>query len=198
MRIFAAIFAAVLISAAAAAPAHATSLVYTATLSGANENPANGSLGTGFFTITVDQSLLTLTVDGSFTGLSAGDTAAHIHCCAPAPTNVGVATVTPTFTGFPTSVTSGTYLHTFDLTDAASYNPAFVTANGGTANSAMTVLLAGIAAGQAYFNIHTSNFGGGEIRGYLVFDHAVPEPGLLLLAATGLAALALRRGRRQG
>jgi PEP-CTERM motif-containing protein len=63
----------------------------------------------------------------------------------------------------------------------------------------MTVVLAGIAAGQAYFNTHTSNFEGGEMRGYLVFDHAVPEPGLLLLAATGLAALALRQGsRRQG
>jgi hypothetical protein len=64
-------------------------------------------------------------------------------------------------------VTSGTYSHTFDMTDPASYNPAFVTANGGTAASAESVLLAGLLAGQAYLNIHTSTHPGGEIRGVL-------------------------------
>jgi len=29
-------------------------------------------------------------------------------------------------------------------------------------------LFAAIAAGEAYLNIHTSTFGGGEIRGFLV------------------------------
>src|SRR5262249_45373826 len=33
--------------------------------------------------------------------------------------------------------------------------------------SAAAVLLAGIQRGQAYFNIHTMMFGGGEIRGFL-------------------------------
>ena len=42
-----------------------------------------------------------------------------------------------------------------------------------------------MATGQAYFNIHTVNFGGGEIRGFLITP--VPEPGTLVL--TGLAAL---------
>jgi hypothetical protein len=43
-----------------------------------------------------------------------------------------VATTLPTFAGFPLGVTSGTYINTLDLTLASSYNPAFVTANGGS------------------------------------------------------------------
>ena len=43
-----------------------------------------------------------------------------------------VATGVPTFLGFPTGVTNGYYDHTFDLTLASSFNPAYVTANGGT------------------------------------------------------------------
>src|SRR5262245_7473449 len=176
-RLLGSAFAAVLL-ATAALPAAAHTLVYTASLSGANENPVNGSLGTGFFTITLDLDLVTMTVDGSFAGLGGDVAAAHIHCCAAPPTNVGVATPVPSFPGFPAGagVHSGTYTQTFDMALASSYNPAFVSANGGTVGGALNALLNGIAAGQAYFNIHTSTFGAGEIRGYLVFDHEVPEP----------------------
>jgi hypothetical protein len=83
-----------------------------------------------------------------------------------------VATQTPTFTGFPLGVTSGSYDHTFDTLDAATYNPAFVAANGGTAASAEAVLFAVMAQGRSYLNIHSSVFPGGEIRGFLV-----PGPG---------------------
>ena len=48
-----------------------------------------------------------------------------------------------------------------------SYNLAFVTAHGGTTASAAAALLAGLEAGQAYLNIHTTMFPGGEIRGFL-------------------------------
>jgi CHRD domain len=141
--------------------------VFTADLSGANENPAVPSSGTGTATVTWNTATNQMTVDVSFSGLTSGTTASHIHCCAVPPTNAGVATQVPRFTGFPTGVTSGTYTHTFDMTDAASYNPAFVTSNGGTAASAEAVLLAGMLAGQSYLNIHTTNFGSGEIRGVL-------------------------------
>ena len=64
-------------------------------------------------------------------------------------------------------MTAGTYTRTFDMTNPASYNPAFVTANGGTAASAEQALLAGLLGGQAYLNVHTTMFPGGEIRGFL-------------------------------
>jgi hypothetical protein len=109
-----------------------------------------------------------MTVHVVFSGLSSPNTAAHIHCCVSAPGNTGVATTVPTFTGFPSGVTSGTYTHTFDMLAAGSYNPAFIAAHGGTPASAAAALLAGINAGQAYLNIHTVMFPGGEIRGFLV------------------------------
>src|SRR5262245_43392129 len=47
----------------------------------------------------------------SFFGLTAPDTASHIHCCQTMPgTNVGVATTVPAFAGFPLGMTQGTYL----------------------------------------------------------------------------------------
>jgi hypothetical protein len=163
-------------------------ITYSAVL-GNFESPPSGSPGTGFAQITVDSVLNTMLVNVTFSGLTSGDTASHIHCCIAPGGNAGVATTTPTFTGFPSGVTSGTYLHLFDLTQASSWNPAFITANGGTTASAEAVLLAGLAANQAYLNIHTTNFGGGEIRGFL----AAPEPGTFLLAGAVLAGFLIRR-----
>jgi hypothetical protein len=142
-------------------------LVFTATLTGPGESPPNHSHGTGTATVTWNTSTNQMTVNVTFSGLSSPTTASHIHCCVTPPGAAGVATTTPTFPGFPLGVTAGTYSHTFDMTDPASYNPAFITANGGTATSAEAVLLTGLQAGQAYLNIHTMNFPGGEIRGFL-------------------------------
>jgi hypothetical protein len=138
-------------------------------LSPLNENPPHPqSSGTGTALVTWDTVTNLMTVNVVFSGLTTPNTAAHIHCCIDPPGNAGVATTTPTFTGFPGGVTSGTYAHTFDMLNAASYNPAFITLHGGTAASAAAVLLAGMQAGQTYLNIHTSMFTGGEIRGFLV------------------------------
>ena len=146
--------------------ASAAFFTFTATLSGANENPPNASPGSGNTTVTWDDSTHMMTVSTMFSGLTGTTTASHIHCCVSPPTNTGVATQLPTFSNFPLGVMSGTFMQTFDMTQASSYNPGFVTLNGSLAG-AEAALLAGLHAGQAYLNIHTAMFPGGEIRGFL-------------------------------
>ena len=137
-------------------------------LSPLNENPAHPeSSATGTAQVIWDTSTHLMTVNVTFAGLTTPNTAAHIHCCVASPGTTGVATTVPTFTGFPSGVQSGTYTHTFDMTSLTSYNPAFVTAHGGTAAGAEAALLAGMQAGQTYLNIHTTMFPGGEERGFL-------------------------------
>jgi hypothetical protein len=170
-------------------------LQYSTPLSGAAESPSNSSPGTGSALITVDTDASTLRVETTFSGLEGTVTAAHIHCCTvdPGVLNAGVATIVPTFPGFPAGVTSGTYDMTFDLTQDASYNPAFLAANGGNASGAMSALLAGLEQTRAYLNIHTSAYNGGEIRGFPV----VPEPSSFGLLLTGACVVAICRRRRK-
>lgn len=170
--------------------------VYTTPLSGPAEAPPNASLGTGTATVTIDFDLVTMRVQASFSGLTGNVTAAHIHCCttdAGAGT-VGVATMTPTFLDFPSGGTSGTYDKTFDLTQASSFNAAFVTNNGGTVSGALNALVAGLDSGKAYFNVHSSQFPGGEVRGFLT---AVPEPASASLLGLGALAAVSRLRRRR-
>ncbi len=175
--------------------AKADQIVLTATLTGSQEVPPTGSPGIGSALVTVDTVTNLMTVNVSFAGLGSPTIASHIHCCALPGTNAMVATTVPTFPGFPLGVTTGTYLMTFDLTLASTYNPAFITAHGGTVASAQAAFLAGLASGQTYLNIHTSQFPGGEIRGQL---QAVPEPATLLLLSTGvIGAVGTLKNRRK-
>jgi hypothetical protein len=185
-------FAIALLSAVVlATQASAGIITYTDTMLGVNETPSNGSTATGSATVVLDTTLNTLNVSIIFSGLTGGVAAAsHIHCCVPA----GVAGIVALpFTGFP-AATSGSYLHLFDLTLLATYNGAFVTANGGTAASAEAALVAGLNAGLAYTNIHDQTFPGGEIRGQLA---ATPEPATMVLSGAGLLLAALLRRRRR-
>lgn len=181
-----------------ASAGHATVTNYSTTLSGAKESPPNSSPGTGTATVLVNDAFNELRVHADFSGLVAPTTAAHIHCCTAVPQtgNAAVATTVPSFAMFPLNVTSGTYDTTLDLLSANSYNPAFVASHGGTLALAEADLLAGIAAGTAYLNIHSSTYPAGEIRGFLVAA-PIPEPGKLAMWAMGLAGLAgVRRWRR--
>lgn len=158
---------------------HAGPYYFSATLSGAAEG--NASPGTGDALVAYDPDTHTLQVNATFTGLLGLTSASHIHAATAVPGvgTAGVATQVPNFPGFPLGVTSGTYESaTFDLTMVGSWNPAFVTAHGGTAEGAEAFFAAALWSGSSYLNIHTTNngeisgFPGGEIRGFL---HSVPD-----------------------
>jgi hypothetical protein len=171
--------------------------IYATILNGPNEFPPNPSLGVGTSKVTVDFDLLTMRVEATFSGLTGNTTASHIHGPIPDPPAnplAGVATPVPSFPGFPLGVQAGSYDHTFDMTQSSSYNPAFVTANGGTVGSAMNAFFAGLDAGKMYFNIHTTNTQGGEIRGFFTL---VPEPSTLSLTGLALLAPLVQRYRRR-
>ena len=174
---------------------------YVANLSGPNESPANSSPGIGTAEVFLDDVAQTLRVVVSFSGLEAGTTASHIHAPTSQPFSgtAGVATTTPTFPNFPLGVTSGTYDHTLDLTSSSSYNPAFVTANGGSVAASEAALIAALNSGESYLNIHTSAHTGGEIRGFLA---QVPETtstaALMTIAVLAICGLARYRHHSSG
>lgn len=115
----------------------------TARLQGAQEVPPNGSGAKGNATLLLDKTTGMVYLTGSFTGLTANATAAHIH--AAAPNIIGGVIVT-------LSVTAGTQgtVHA-----ASSITPG---------NQAL------MSAGNTYVNIHNANFTGGEIRGQLIAE----------------------------
>lgn len=175
------------------APAFGQTVLYEIEFS--SETSGTSSPGVGVGLVTIDLDLSTMRVEAEFSGLTGTVNAAHIHCCTVDPFvgNAGVASPVPSFPGFPSGVTAGAYDMTFDMTLASSYNAAFVTANGGTTGDAFAALLDAFDDGRSYLNIHTSTFGGGEIRGYL---QRVPEPGCAVLA-TLLSAAFVAGGRRR-
>lgn len=193
--IFTKLAAATTLALAAALPAQATISIFKATLNGANESPANASLGVGTGTVTFDTVAHTMRVQATFSDLSGNTTVAHIH----GPTSTagtgtaGVMTTTPTFAGFPAGVTSATYDATFDTSLNTTYRQGFITANGGNAAGAEAALYSSLLAGTAYLNIHSSVYPGGEIRGFLL---PVPEAStyaMMLAGLVGVGAVARRR-----
>lgn len=181
----------------AAPMSFADTLYYRATMSGPAEATPNSSPGYGVATVIIDDVALTMSLSIPFFDLEGMSTASHIHCCTTDPLTgaAGVATATPTFPGFPSGVHSGLYEQTFSLADAATYNAAFITANGGTVDSARASLLTGLTSNEAYLNVHSSEYPGGEIRGFLVAA-PVPEPATYGMLAMGLAALGFIGRRR--
>jgi hypothetical protein len=116
----------------------------TSTISGANEVPPNASAGTGTLTGTYDANTNMIMLNATYSNLSAGLSAAHLHQ-APAGSNGGVIVNLSPSTG----ATSGTILGTFPVPNANE---------------------SALIAGDFYINLHTSAFPGGEIRGQLTLS----------------------------
>ena len=175
---------------AGAAPADPS---YRAVASGALESPPNPSPGTSL--VTIDLNGAQMFVDMPFRDLDGTTTDAHIHCCTGS-AFTGTASVAVPLTDFPLGVRAGTYSNAIALDDEMSWDPAFVSAHGGTASSAETALIDAINANEAYVNIHTNLYPNGEIRGWLVAAPPVPETAEWSMLAVGLAGLMWMSRRR--
>jgi CHRD domain len=156
-----------LAAALATGPLAADLFQFNVTMSGGQEVPPNGSTATGTAIVIFNDVSGLMTVNGTYTGLSAPSTAAHVHGFAPAGVNAGVQ-----FALTHSSATSGTLTGSFTF---------------GSGN------FANVLNGLTYINVHNSTFPGGEIRGQISNPFAIPEPaaaGLLtgLLAFTGIAS----------
>ncbi|HEX9174357.1 MAG TPA: CHRD domain-containing protein [Telluria sp.] len=169
-----------------------------AVASGPGESPPNDSPGYSVAFFVIDSAAGKMSADVPFYDLTSPTRASHIHCCTASPLT-GTAPVALPFDDFPTGVTNGSFSRTFDLSSEATYDPAFLSANGGTATSAAAALLAGIGANESYLNIHTAAYPAGEIRGFLVAA-PIPEPSSWAMLGVGLAGLGFmaRRRARQG
>jgi hypothetical protein len=169
---------------------------FSATLTGAQQVPPVVTPGSGLATLSLTGGSL-LTVNVTFANLSSGTLFAHIHAPAPLGQNAPVAVP---FAGFPVGVTAGTYNAVLNLDLGSTYEPTFLTANGGSVAAARTSLVSAMTGGLAYVNVHTATFPNGEVRGQIGQASVVPEPGTYVLLATGLAGLGMiaRRRRPQG
>lgn len=166
----------------------ANAVTYSATFSGAAEVPPNASTATGFGTLRVIGNSILVDID--FAGLGSGLADGHIHCCTLPGANAGVAIG---FSGLPLGSTSGNINLLLDLTQASTFRANYITASGGTVDLARQRLFTALDAGEVYYNLHTTGFPGGEIRGNLSL---VPEPaswGLMLIGFGLVGAVARKR-----
>jgi len=143
---------------------------FDATLLGAGEDPPNASPGTGFGTVVLNAAQTQITVDESWSGLTAPATASHIHGPGGVGTNAGV--IFP-FSGVPAATAGSIPEQTFAITPQQ---------------------VSWLFSGYLYMNVHSSTFPGGEIRGQLIF---VPEPATVSVLAVGAAIGSWRLCRRR-
>ena len=144
---------------------------FGALLNGYEEVPATFTSGSGTVQLQINNHRTSIFYKLSYSGLSSGVTQAHIHFAA-RPGNGGIIVFLCDNTGkappgVPTCPNSGTVTGTLTAADVNSPNdPEPVTAQG-IAAAHFAGLLGAIEHGDAYGNVHTSDFPAGEIRGWL-------------------------------
>jgi Cu/Zn superoxide dismutase len=145
-KAFIAVFALAVITVLTGQYAHAQT-TFTGTLSGAQEVPANSSTATGFGRVTLNAAETQITVSVNYNNLGSSQTVAHIHRGAVGTNGPVIFDLDP---APPQGGTSGTFTTlTFSVTPAQ---------------------VADLKAGLYYFNVHSTNFPGGEIRGQITVD----------------------------
>lgn len=189
--------AAAALVALAAAPMAANAVVYqfNATLSAANELHAVNSPATGLATLSYDTADNTYDFSMAVFDLTATASAFHIH---------GAATATETATvrigldasPFVNLKVGGTLLVGGNNVTAPASIPATPSSATNAGHPSMSFLQM-LQGGLAYVNVHTSNFGAGEVRGQLLQVAVVPEPGTYALMLGGIAAIGLLARRRR-
>lgn len=148
-------------------PTGPANITYVANLAASNEVLANGSSagvvssGTGTWTGTLNPSTNVLTWTMTFSGLTTNSTLSHIHAQAPTSSTASVVLNFGTFPGSTISLggTSGTASGSINLSTAVPGTGLTISGDS---------LLKAINAGQAYVNVHTTQYGAGEIRGQIV------------------------------
>jgi len=122
-----------------------------------------------------------MTITGEFSGLSGTLQNGHIHGPAPEGQSTGVMYGFLNFMTPGADNMSGTINATIPLVD-------------GTRGFNVPTQIEQLNSGQWYFNIHSSTFTGGEIRGQIL---VVPEPSTMALSALALGGLLVWRIRRK-
>src|SRR5207245_11241066 len=142
----------------AASAAYSQTERFSASLGGENEVPPINTAGTGAFEMTIQQGTITFSL--TFSGLSSPLSVAHLHF-APSKVAGGVMIFLCGGGGQPAcpAATEGTITGT--ITAANVTGPTAQGIAAGDLDSA----LAAVRNDLAYANMHTANFGSGEIRG---------------------------------
>ena len=146
---------------------------FTSTIDGPSADRGNGtgSLGLGSATATLDTSNNLFTYSGSFSGLTSAYSAGHFHGPALPDANG------PIELGLVTTLDPGGTSGTF------------------SGSATLDAIESGDLSSELwYINIHSTTFGGGEIRGQ-VNVAAVPEPSSTALIGLGFVLAATRRRR---
>ncbi|MDJ0659755.1 MAG: CHRD domain-containing protein [Crocosphaera sp.] len=165
--------------------ANAMQLNFQARLSGDQEVPpvVTTAEGSATGTLTGGPGSYVFTYEIDYAGLSSpiapiGVTGGHIHN-APAGVNGSVVHFLDTDFFDYTGTTAGTIMGDWRFDDAT--------------NPLTDLLVDELKSGNLYFNLHTENFNGGEIRGQI---NSVPEPSMVL-GLGFLAATAFGLGQKQ-
>ncbi len=164
----------------AAATTFAQAQSFIGTLDAGQDGGGNRT-GSGVFYLTLTENVMTIT--GDFSGLSGVTVNAHIHGPSPAGQNSGV------LYGLFNQITLGA-----DNKSGSINTTIPLIANPNNTTFDIPTQIGQLNGGLWYFNIHSSTFGGGEIRGQIL---AVPEPSTIALGAMGFAGFVIWQLRRR-